>query len=191
MNRRDAIKQGALYIGGTVISASIASTILAGCKAEPKLLWEPEVLSLEQGSLLNKAVDLIIPSTDTPGAIDAAVPQMIDQFLAKQVLKKEESERLLAGLEQMNKDAQEKYGKNFADLSDEDAFAMLKAYDEAAHGENAKPNHFFTDLKSLTVFGYATSELGATQHLSYLQIPGGYDGCMPLEEAGGVTWAVN
>ncbi len=190
MNRRDAIRQGALYIGGTMISASVASTILAGCKSDPKVVWQPDALSVEQGNLLTKAVDLILPTTDTPGAVDAAVPQMIDQFLAKKVLKQEESDRLLAGLEQMDKDAQAKHAKNFADLSDEDAFAMLQGYDEAAHGENAVDDHFFSSLKYLTVFGYGTSELGATQHLSYDQIPGNYDGCISLEEAGGVTWAI-
>ncbi len=190
MTRRDAIRQGALYIGGTVISASLASSILSGCKADPKLLWEPEALSVEQGNLLTKAVDLILPTTDTPGAVDAAVPQMIDQFLAKGIMKQEDSDRLLKGLEQMDKDAQAKHSKNFADLSDEDAFAMLQAYDEAAHGENAEKDHFFGGLKYLAVFGFGTSELGATQHLAYDQIPGNYDGCISLEEAGGVTWAM-
>lgn len=189
MNRRDAIRQGALYIGGTMISASVASTILAGCKSDPKIVWQPDALSMEQGKLLTKAVDLIIPTTDTPGAVDAAVPQMIDQFIAKKVLKQEEIDALKNGLEQMNKDAQAKHSKDFADLNDAAAFAMLQGYDEAAHGKNAVEDHFFSSLKYLTVFGFGTSELGATQHLSYNQIPGNYDGCISLEEAGGVTWA--
>lgn len=190
MNRRDAIRQGALYIGGTAISASLTASILAGCKADPKVVWQPEALSVKQGDLLTRAIDLIIPTTDTPGAVDAAVPQMIDQFLVQKVLKKEESEQLVAGLDQINQDAQAQHNKNFVELGEADAFAMLQAYDEAAHGEKAEEDHFFSNLKYLTVFGYGNSELGATQHLNFLDIPQKYDACISLEEAGGVTWAM-
>ena len=35
---------------------------------------------------------------------------------------------------------------------------------------------FFYQLKELTVLGYYTSEVGATQELAYLPIPGHYEG---------------
>ena len=47
---------------------------------------------------------------------------------------------------------------------------------------------FFSHVKELTLVGYYTSEIGATQELQYEHVPGRYDGCVPLEEVGR-TWA--
>jgi hypothetical protein len=44
--------------------------------------------------------------------------------------------------------------------------------------------------KELTMLGFFTSEVGATQVLQYLAVPGTFRGCLPLSEAGnGKTWA--
>ena len=43
-------------------------------------------------------------------------------------------------------------------------------------------------LKELTLVGYYTSEVGATQELRYERAPGRYDGCMPYEDLGR-AWA--
>ena len=47
---------------------------------------------------------------------------------------------------------------------------------------------FFAHVKELTMVGYYTSEIGASQELQYLHTPGRYEGCLPLEEVGR-TWA--
>ncbi len=49
---------------------------------------------------------------------------------------------------------------------------------------------FFRQLKELTLAGYYTSEVGATQELQWLAAPGRYDADLPLAEAGtGRAWA--
>ncbi len=50
------------------------------------------------------------------------------------------------------------------------------------------PHPYFM-LKDLTVLGYFTSEIGATQALEYLPIPGRYNGCVPLIK-GQKAWAL-
>lgn len=40
---------------------------------------------------------------------------------------------------------------------------------------------FWRLMKELTMFGYFTSEQGATKALDYVPIPGRYDGCIPLK----------
>jgi hypothetical protein len=40
---------------------------------------------------------------------------------------------------------------------------------------------FWRLMKELTLFGYFTSEQGATQALDYVPIPGRYEGCIPLK----------
>ncbi|MFM8449969.1 MAG: gluconate 2-dehydrogenase subunit 3 family protein, partial [Haliscomenobacter sp.] len=47
--------------------------------------------------------------------------------------------------------------------------------------------HFFRDLKSLTRWGYFTSEAGVTKALRYNPIPGSYKGCVPYEP-GEIAW---
>jgi hypothetical protein len=62
--------------------------------------------------------------------------------------------------------------------------------DSAAAGPPAEepPPPFFSQLKELTVAGYYTSEVGATQELQWSAAPGRYDADVPLSEVGR-TWA--
>lgn len=46
--------------------------------------------------------------------------------------------------------------------------------------DTAKPL-FFAIARDLTLLGYFTSEIGATQALEYIHIPGRYDGCVDLK----------
>ncbi len=50
------------------------------------------------------------------------------------------------------------------------------------------PPPFFSQLKELTVAGYYTSEVGATQELHWNPAPGEYRPDVPLAEVGR-TWA--
>ncbi len=43
-------------------------------------------------------------------------------------------------------------------------------------------NHFFTMMKQLTLTGFFTSEVGMTQALRYVKIPGKYDGDYPYKK---------
>lgn len=43
-------------------------------------------------------------------------------------------------------------------------------------------NHFFTMMKQLTLTGFFTSEVGMTQALRYVKIPGRYDGNYPYKK---------
>jgi len=50
---------------------------------------------------------------------------------------------------------------------------------------------FILTMKELTLLGFFTSEVGATQILQYLPVPGALRSCIPLSEAGnGKTWAL-
>jgi hypothetical protein len=52
-----------------------------------------------------------------------------------------------------------------------------------------EPNHYFSMMKQLTLLGFFTSEVGATQALRYLPVPGRYDGCIPYNK-GDRAWAL-
>lgn len=48
---------------------------------------------------------------------------------------------------------------------------------------------FFTMMRELTIVGYFTSEVGATQALDYVAIPGRFEGDIPLKPSQR-TWAI-
>ncbi len=191
MNRRDAIKNAGILLGG-VLSASAISGVLSGCKAEPKIDWAPKYFTPEEGSLVEAIAERIIPKTDTPGAKDAGVPGFIDQMMAEFYEEKDKN-AFRDGLKAVDAAAQKAHGKPFVSLTPEQQDEVLTAQDKEAYDENRPkdaPTHFFRTMKELTVLGFCTSEPGATQFLKYEAVPGAYHGCIPYSEVG-ATWATS
>ena len=192
MDRREALKRTAILMGG-MVSAPAIMGVLKGCSAKPGIDWKPVFLSDDQASIVTQVAEIIIPRTDTPGAKDVGVPGFIDQML-KEVYSKEDQESFISGLNAFNEGAEKEYGEEFADLDDEDQTAYVNKVHAAAveadtAGEPAK-QPFILTMKELTMLGFFTSEPGATQVLQYVAVPGAYEGCIPLSEAGnGRTWA--
>ncbi len=65
------------------------------------------------------------------------------------------------------------------------ADSILTALDaEAQEAHKAKADgkpHFFDHMKFVTVYGYCTSEAGATAELHYEAIPGAFEPCAPTD----------
>lgn len=190
MNRREAIRRTAILVGGT-ISASAMMGVLNGCKADPKSSWAPKYFTADEANLLDAIVERIIPKTDSPGAKDAGVPSFIDTMMAEFYQDKEKN-ILREGLKTVEADAKAAHSKSFASLSPEQQDELLTKYDKEAYDENRKSEdtHFFRTLKELTVLGFFTSEVGATEFLKYDPVPGNYVGCVPYEQVG-AAWATS
>ncbi len=197
MDRREAIKRTSLAMGG-MISAPTLAVILKGCSPSRSLEWQPTLFTPEQAMMIEDVCERIIPTTDTPGAKAAGVPQFVE-LMVKLVYKSEDRDRFMSGVVDLEKSCQDEHQKPFTKLSEEEQYALLNPLNKASAEEaiashrqleetNYEPS-FFRMLKELTLTGYYTSEIGATQELQYNDIPGNYDGCVPLEEVGGKTWA--
>lgn len=192
MDRREALKRTAILMGG-MVSAPAIMGVLKGCSAKPGIDWKPVFLNEDQASIVTQVAEIIIPRTDTPGAKDVGVPGFIDQML-NEVYSKEHQDSFIVGLKAFNEGAEEEYGEEFSDLDNEDQTAYVNKVHTAAveadrAGEPAK-QPFILMMKELTMLGFFTSEPGATQVLQYVPVPGAYDGCIPLSEAGnGRAWA--
>ena len=102
MNRREALIRVAGLMGGTLS----ASTLLAidrglaagnGNAVTPSAATESSTLSAAQRELVSGVVDVMIPRTATPGALDVGVPQFIELML-KEVYTQADRDRYLAGL---------------------------------------------------------------------------------------------
>jgi hypothetical protein len=188
MNRREAIKRTTILLGGT-LSASAMMGVLNGCKADPTLAWSPKYFNAEEGSLVEAIASRIIPSTDTPGAKEAGVPQFIDTMMAEYYQEKEKN-AFKDGLKKVDEEAKSAHGKAFVKLSEDEQDAVLTKFDQAAYAENVNKDdpNFFKMMKELTVLGFCTSEEGATNFLKYEPVPGDYKGCIPYSEVG-AAWA--
>jgi hypothetical protein len=187
MDRREALKKAAWVMGGTLSAPAILG-VLNGCAAKPTIDWIPSFFTEDQGILISQVAGIIIPKTDTDGAIEVGVPGFIDQLVGE-TYKKEDQESFIKELEEFALAASDKYGDPFIDLDPEKQTEWVYAQHQKAVQDDKSWRPFILKLKELTMLGYFTSEVGATQVLRYDPVPGAYHGCIPFEEVG-KTWAI-
>ena len=112
-------------------------------------------------AVISKLADLIIPRTDTPGAVDANVPYRIDQDVsAKPALQP----IFVDGLAALANAAQRAGAADFLSLSEAQQIAVLTNISEA---ETAPDEPFFRILKDLTIDWYYRSEQGLVTELGF------------------------
>lgn len=188
---------------------------LAASAARRALTGQPVFFTADQDATVAELADTIIPTTSTPGAKAAKVNEIID-VLIKDCYKEDDQKRFVEGLARTNKLSQDAYGKAFVQLDPTQRIEIVKKLEAEAKEEKAemaaaakkdvakvegsqadlqmpsakkKYSPFFTILKDLTLTGYFTSEIGCTQALEYVAVPGRYDGCVPLKP-GQKAWAI-
>ncbi len=216
MDRRKALKNMGLAMGYTVATPTLIS-IMQSCKGEPVLEWAPDFFTKEQGAVLTKLVDIILPKTDTPSASEVQVNIFIDRFI-NEVSSKEQQDftKMTMGrfLEKATKDA----GKEKAtDLSVEELEKTLAATLKITKAEEDKNSEaiqaynmaldegkaptlddaiasqaFASNLRGMTIMGYKTSEYVGEEVLAYLPVPGEYIACGDVQElTGGKAWSLS
>lgn len=130
--------------------------------------------------------DTIIPTTDTPGAVAAGVPETI-QALATDWGNDEFRTYWRNGLTNLGGTLTEQAGGEFGSLDPEQKLAALSAYDASVF-DGQIDDGFYRALKATIVQAYYMSEPGATEELAYEPVPGEWIGCVPLSEFP-KTWA--
>lgn len=183
-SRRNAIKQLALFCGLALSASSLSA--LAAMVTPPTDMKRSKnsLLDKNQLALLRELGEIIIPTTDTPGAIAAGVHDFINHFVVY-CASKPEQQKLQATLTRINSGS----GKPFLLLEKEQQIELLNNMEQAKNGFTQTDREGFKQLKGLVVFGYYTSEIGASQELAYLAIPGGYKGNFKFKEIGR-AWAL-
>ncbi len=170
MNRRDALMRVAALMGTTLTLPALADTLEASATRRA-LSGKPLLFTADQDTMVAEMTEVIIPSTSTPGAKAAKVNEIIDIIL-KDCYPQKDQKQFLDGLAHTNELSQAAYSKNFV----------------ASMPAEKRYTPFFNTLKSLTLNGYFTSEIGATQALAYIAVPGRFQGCVDLKP-GQKAWA--
>jgi len=215
MDRRVALKNMGLALGYTVATPTLLS-LVQGCNDVKTVDWTPDFFTKEEGNILYKLVDIILPKTDTPSASEVNVHVFIDRF-TNEIMEELQQSITKISLDKFIAKALKDSGKEKAeDLTSEDLEPVLAAAlqvteeEEVEHnelmikntsalakGENtAVPDEvmrysFAKNLRDMTIWGYKTSEYVGENVLAYLPIPGEYIGCGDVTElTGGKDWSL-
>jgi hypothetical protein len=191
MNRRTLLKNTAMLLGG-LLSSSVTRAVLAG--VDGRVGIERPVFTGMQKEKCAVLTEMIIPTTDTPGAIAAGVPHFVELMVSDWYTPRER-EIFFMGLETLDQCSEDRFGIRFLEGTADQRIALLEQAEEDAEqykppagGSPLRPQEdeekpFFQKIKELTVLGYYTSEIGAKQELSYLPMPMKY-GDIELAEVG-------
>jgi hypothetical protein len=181
MNRRDLLKLGAsaaaLPAAGMAQQHEHAASAPAG---KPAAEWKPELFDDHEDQTLVALVDLIIPSTDTPGAKAAMVDRHIDHILA--AAPEDEKTQFREGLWWLDGYAIRKHGKPFVGCAPAEQTAILETLDAGMDAEVAPGHRFFRMLKGMTAEIYYLTEAGFNELNKGGRVPATF-GCPHTEHA--------
>jgi gluconate 2-dehydrogenase gamma chain len=168
VNRRDVLH-------GLLLSVGYAGGLAACSDRDEKELIslaagagtsEPRFYSPQEFSLVSKLADGLIPTTDTPGAIAAGVPMYLDALMA----------------DWASAETQEAHHEIVAVVEQEFAAMSLEDLDAIAFGERREELGAYRQLKNLICKAYYVSEPGAAEEAGWVQNPGRWEHCVPIED---------
>jgi glucoside 3-dehydrogenase (cytochrome c) hitch-hiker subunit len=161
--------------GGTIAYGAVDAPLAAPARLSNSL---PE----QDFLLLRRIVEIIIPKTDTAGAIEAGVPEFVDSALvtmsgtqlatmsgSADIFTDNPQVLFADGLLWIGSQARERKGRDFMDLAESDQVSLLESLFAEAEtvGAMGRGAQFLKSLKTLTVSAYYTSEEGLLKELGY------------------------
>jgi hypothetical protein len=178
INRRDLIRAALFVSAGSALGAdfsfaqAISSGLTPAARGEDgsKFLsdpnWKAVFLNDHQNESLIALSDVIIPSTDTPGAKEALVNRYLDLLLSVQPA--DFQSQFVDALAFIDSESQEQFGKDFHSLPVDDQIWLLTpwAYPPGSDRwmekeEKSDPGQqHFSRLKALIATAFYGSEIG-------------------------------
>ena len=150
INRREALRRVGALLGGLVSAPTVAG-VLSGCERVTGPDWSPQALSAAQNEMVDTIAEIIIPTTDTPGASAANVNRFIDAMVGESY-PPEDRTRFLEGLDNLDARCQDDYGAPFVDCTSEQQRALVGELDDETFGPDAPegdPESASLDRKSV------------------------------------------
>jgi hypothetical protein len=178
LDRRQLLAYAISLVGASSTGA-IAAYATTGSAGAPE-----HYFSAPRRALLDAVADVMIPRTDTPGALDVGAPAYVDKMMARWACR-ETRAAFDAILDAIDVQASAAHGKRFVMLDTAAQTSVLRAYDAASLADPAGPYSRFKDLLMTAFF---LSEPGATVVLRNEEVPGAWRGDIPLSDVGR-AWA--
>ena len=215
MDRRKVLKTIGYGTGAITLTPSVVGLFNSCQKKSSKFV--PEFFSEEQFHIVTRLMELIIPETEIPGAINLKLPEFLDGYI-KIIYSMEVQKKIINGLNYFIDIALSDLKKSKINkLNNEDLDFQLAKYLMADvvqkndwkkqiakyNKQNKKENFtsspprealaygFADQLRSLTVTSFRTNEYIGENVLAYAPVPGEQKGCVDLmETTGGKAWSL-
>lgn len=189
-SRRKFIRGLSLLVGGTAATALVSGNSLSIAMAHSlkpqnlasEVLSNGKIFTLNQLKQLKSICAIVIPKTDTLGAAEVNTHGFIDNQLFH-CYEKPEQEKTKLLLTLIDSVAHKQFKQSFTALKQAQQFELLTELDLGKDNFDNKQRKDFKSLKKLICFGYYTSEVGASQELRYLAVPGGYTGSIEYKNS--------
>lgn len=165
---------------GAALAVPLSSSLLTACSEAKKVEasnYSLAYFSETDFTSLQQILDVMIPKTDSPSALDVGVDQIIDNMVG------------LVYSPDQQKEFSEKFGalKSYASQPNLESYKTLMASEEE---KDALAKAGLLDVKQQAVaYYYSTEEIGKN-YLNYLPVPGEYEPCISVESVGGKAWTL-
>ena len=189
-----------LVVGPTTLS------LLQSCKSEPQYDWKPVFLTASNGLALKMILDVILPTTDTPGASDLNLAQFIDSY-TDQVATEDRQEMFTNGADAFANAFKDEFDKGLDEGTKEEYQKMIKKYllstpaerknfvrrtTESQDPLNKDPEEqmdpvqgtfdYLQNVREMGIWAWKNSEEIGENVMWYDPIPGVWIPCGPVEE---------
>lgn len=200
MDRRRVLKKIGYGSAAMIVSPQIIN-MLHSCKSnENKYL--PIFFANNQFQFVSKIMDLVIPKTDIPGAIELKLPEFLDNYIVV-VMNQNDKETILRRTNNFIKLILNETKKNGSmEINSNDLNTQLKKYllasdkqieswEEAPKSQELEVYNYLIQIRSLTLNAFRLNEYIGEKVLAYEPIPGERKVCLDLKKTtGGKRWSL-
>ena len=214
MDRRKALKTIGYGAGAITVTPAVVG-LFQSCQSNTGQ-FTPIHFTQDEFSVVSQLMDLILPETDIPGAIELKLPEFVDgyidtiysetaqkdialeldQFIAAALsdtdkskasqLDREDLDGQLAKYLKADQSQKKAWGKQTSDYR-----KAVKSDSNASVPQEALAYSFAIRLRSLSISSFKTNEYIGENVLAYAPIPGEQKGCVDLmETTGGKIWSL-
>ncbi|HIF06549.1 MAG TPA: gluconate 2-dehydrogenase subunit 3 family protein [Gemmatimonadetes bacterium] len=172
INRRDAIKSLVISVGGGSLLSACGGQVTLGALtpgAPPRFYGEREM------AVVSRVSDLLLPRTETPGALDVHVPALLDQLMADWANNETQTAHR-AALAALDTRLRASSRGDFLDATHVVAQQALTTVDAAAFAGD--PTEGYRALKGLISQAYFATEEGALEERQWVAVPGRWEPCV-------------
>ena len=200
MDRRKVLKKIGYGSAAIVVSPQIVN-MLHSCKSNVKK-YSPMFFTSNQFQFVSKIMEVIIPKTDIPGAIELKLPEFLDNYIVV-VMNQNDKETILRRTNNFIKLILNETKKNGSmEINSNDLNTQLKKYllasdkqtdrwEKDSKSQESQVYRYLIHIRSLTLNAFRLNEYIGEKVLAYDPIPGDRKVCLDLKKTtGGKRWSL-
>ena len=200
MDRRRVLKKIG-YGSAAMIVSPLIINMLHSCKSNVNK-YLPIFFANNQFQFVSKIMNLVLPKTDIPGAIELKLPEFLDKYIVV-VMNQNDKETILRRTNNFIKLILNETKKNSSmEINSNDLNTQLKKYllasdkqieswEEAPKNQALEVYNYLIQIRSLTLNAFRLNEYIGEKVLAYDPIPGERKVCLDLKKTtGGKRWSL-